>query len=164
MAEMGSHSDDQLHRHIVPAELAAIKGAECCRQRVGRGRSLSLGFGERVHHGKSELEDTFYGTWELGSYYPIWRILINDDIVMGHADAFDSISDMNEILSRIKIGRLKNVMMLNHLDISIECEGDIHIEFMPATSDEDDVFHVFLPNNIFVGFQPKRGWLLDKRD
>ena len=49
----------------IGAALRPMFGLACCRLRVGRFRSLSIGFGAERPHGKTDTQDSFYGEWEI---------------------------------------------------------------------------------------------------
>lgn len=56
-------------------------GKTCCRKRVGRSRSLSVGFGKKISHSKPDMADTYYGEWEIGTYSSPWRITCDEALL-----------------------------------------------------------------------------------
>jgi hypothetical protein len=138
--------------------LHGLLGKPCCRRRVGRSRSLALGFGERLVHSKTHLPDTFYGEWELGSYTASWRVLRGQRVVCGSNDAVASIEELNARIQGIDIGSVTALRMLSTLDVRVELDTGLSVDFLDATSDDDESFHVFGPEHLYVEFSQATGW------
>jgi len=132
-------------------------GKPCCRQQVGRGRSLSLGFGEKIRRATA-ISDGVYGEWEIGTYYGSWRVIHDGKILCGSRDAADSIEDLNVALSRIRFGRFANLRQLTDWDVRVELDNGVMIDFLAEVSDDDEVFHIFCPENRCVQFSIVGGW------
>jgi hypothetical protein len=143
---------------------AGLIGLQCCRQRVGRWGSLSLGFGGRVPHLKRNAVDTFYGEWELGTYSSAWRIVQHGQVVCGSLDAINSIEKLDGLLQTVKLGAVMGVEALSEFDIRILLNEGVHIDFMCASSDDDEMFHIFGPESIYVEYKCLGGWNVGKSD
>lgn len=137
-------------------------GKGCCRKRVGRMNSLSLGFGEKIFHGKNNLPDSYYGEWEIGTYIASWRIMHAGKIICGSNDEVDSFCELHEKLEKIAIGRITNIFLITEYDIRVEFENEICVDVMPASSEDDEYFHVFCPANLYVERSIVGGWKIGK--
>lgn len=135
-----------------------LLGKNCCRQRVGRGRSLSIGFGERVPQMTRKTIDGFYGEWEVGTYSSAWRIVLDGKIVLGSLDVTDSVDELDQRLQNIKLGSVTAIKVLSQFDIRLEFDGDAHIDFIYASTEDDEIFHIFGPENIYLEYTSSRGW------
>ena len=134
-------------------------GKPCCRKRVWRPRSLSFGFGEKPYHGNSKLVDDFYGEWEVGTYSSAWRVLQNKRIVCASNDTVDSVDELDGALKAVDFGRISSVEQPADLDLRLEFDAGIAVEFLAATSDDDECFHiVFRPGNMAIKFTVGAGW------
>jgi hypothetical protein len=139
-----------------------MMGNRCCRQRVWRPRSLSLGFGEKVYHGNPKLVDDFYGEWEIGTYYCAWRVIKDNRILCGSSDAVDSLDELDAALKRIDFGCIRSLTQPTQFDVRVLFDTGIAVEFLATTSDDDESFHIFCPQNISVEFSIQEGWTIGK--
>lgn len=137
-------------------------GKECCRQRVGRGRSLSIGFGKKRLHGKVNRPDDFYGEWEIGTYIASWRIVQEEIVLCGSQDVVDSLSELDQMLNTIQFGRIAAIKTIGKLDIRVELNNGIYIDFLGCSSEDDEIFHVFGPDNLYVEYSIKEKWRIGK--
>jgi hypothetical protein len=131
---------------------------QCCRQKVGRMRSLSLGFGQKRYHGNLRLNDDFYGEWEIGTYYSAWRVVKNGHILCGSQNVVDSTDELNTALGKIEFGRVDSLHQIGCFDVRLELDNDIAVDFISTISDNDECFHIFCPNNIYIAFSINEGW------
>lgn len=97
--------------------IAQLLGKRCCRKRIGRGKSLSLGFGDFVSHSIPSATDSFYGEWEVGTYFSSWRILNSGKVLCGSSDAADSLEELDGRLQDISLGVLNSIEVLESHDI-----------------------------------------------
>lgn len=146
----------------VSKNIVNLIGKECCRQRVGRSRSLSIGFGGKRLHGKANQPDNFYGEWEIGTYTASWRIVQEERILCGSQDVVDSLSELDQILNTIQFGRIVAIKVLGKLDICVEMDSGIHIDFLGCISEDDEIFHVFGPDNLYIEYSIKETWKIGK--
>ena len=137
-------------------------GKPCCRKRVWRSRSLSLGFGKKVYHKSPpfKLVDAFYGEWEIGTYCYAWRVIKNETILCASSDAVDSVDELDAAIKRIKFGRVVSLEQLTNLDVRVGFDSGIAVDFLATVSDEDEGFHIFCPENKFIGFTVGSGWTI----
>jgi hypothetical protein len=142
--------------------LAPLFGKACCRQRVGKMRSLSLGFGPKVKHGKSGLSDDFYGEWEVGTYSGSWRVVRDGRVVCGSTEVVDSLEELDGRIRSIVFGRLAAIEMVSKLDIRLVFEDGTHIDILATSSEGDELFHVFCPDHMFVEYTAPGIWKLGK--
>jgi hypothetical protein len=148
----------------IQGAFSGLIGLQCCRQRVGRGGSLSVGFGDRVPHSKRNTVDSFYGEWEVGTYSSAWRIAQHGRIVCGSMDAVHSIEKLDGLLQTVKLGAAMAIEALSEFDIRILLYEGVHIDFMCASNDEDEMFHIFGPGSTYVEYKCLGGWKVGKSD
>jgi hypothetical protein len=144
------------------AVLARIIGKRCCRQRAGEYRSLSLGFGEKVPHVRKKSVDSFKGEWELGTYSSAWRIVKNGAILCGSMNPVDSNEELEQQVEAIQLGAVMAIEMLSKFDIRITLDDGTLVEFMCASNYDENMFHIFGPDHIFLGYKSTDGWRLGK--
>ena len=148
--------------NVVQPAIADLIGKDCCRQRVGRMRSLSLGFGKKIPHGKARLVDDFYGEWEIGTYLAAWRVVHDGRILCGSQDIVDSVPELDERLSKIKFGRIKTISVFSKFDIRINFDGEKYLDFLGSGSDDDELFHIFCPESMHIEYSISGGWKIGK--
>ena len=149
--------DSEIAEYVAP-----LVGKPCCRKRIGRGRSLSIGFGGREYHHKSNLPDPFYGEWELGCYSSGWRIMQDGRIIFASNDPLDSIADFNMRLAEIPLGRFESISRCTEMDIRVRMDSGYGVDFLAGTSDDDESFHLFGPSKLYIQFTPAKGWKVGK--
>lgn len=143
--------------------LIGLTGKACCRQRVGRGRSLSLGFGEKIPHGRTRLVDGFYGEWEIGTYSAAWRIISDEKLLCGSQDVVDNLEELDKRLGEITIGRIESVCLVSKFDVRVNLDKGMHIDFLGAGSEGDEIFHIFLPDGQCLAYSVQSGWGVQSR-
>lgn len=144
--------------------LKPMFGKPCCRKQVGSMKSLSIGFGNKIQHGNPKLKDDYYGEWELGTYNSAWRVMDKRRILCGIHDPVDSIEELNGALNRIELGSITSLEHYRNLDVRVELDNNIIIDFLAATSDDDELFHIFCPGDKYVEFTVERGWTLGESE
>ncbi|SRR6266481_446555 len=144
----------------VQSAIVGLIGQACCRQRLGRFRSLTIGFGKKIPHGRPNLADDFYGEWQIGTYYAAWRVIKDGKILCGSRDVVDSLVELEERFRQIQLGRINGIWMVSEFDIRIDLDDGIHIDFLGAArEDEDDeMLHIFCPNGLYVRYSTLDGW------
>lgn len=138
--------------------ITGLIGQTCCRKRVGRMRSLSLGFGKEIPQSNPRLIDAFYGEWEIGTYTATWRIVHDGAILCGSQDVVENLAELDQRLSQIEIGRIKMIETTSKFDVCVNFEGGLSIDFLGATSENDEIFHVFCPSNTYLEYSIAGGW------
>jgi hypothetical protein len=134
-----------------------LVGKCCSRKEVGRMRSLSLGFGSEVPS-PIKLDQKIYREWEIGTYRSAWRVIRGGTVVCGSQDAVDSIDELNLALARIELGRFVSLQSVGDLDVRVNLDSGIAVDFLATASDEDESFHIFCPGERFVEFAVRGGW------
>jgi hypothetical protein len=148
----------------ISAAWAAAIGKQCCRQRVGRSKSLSIGFGAQVSHSIVDSQDSFYGEWEIGSYYSSWRIAKDGRILLGSTEGVDSVEALDAKLQQIRLGMLSEIEQTGSHDIRIALDNGVLVEFLCSFSGADEFFHIFGPNNVYVECRFPDVWTLRSSD
>jgi hypothetical protein len=140
-------------------------GKRCCRQQVGDWRSLSIGFGVKVPHVKPwKSVDSFYGEWEIGTYSAAWRIVHNGQVLCGSKDVVDSIDELDEKLQHEQLGRVVDIENVSSLDVRVTLDEGMFIDFLRASTEEDPIFHIFMPNDLFLEYTNVGGWRVRRSD
>jgi hypothetical protein len=134
-----------------------LLGKLCCKKRVWSFKSLTLGFGKKVYHGK-KLVDDFYGEWEIRTYCYAWRVIKNGQILCGSSDAVDRVDELTAVLKRIKFGRIISLDQLTNFDVRIGFDTGVAVDFLATVSDKDEGITIFCPNNRCVEFTTGSGW------
>ncbi|WP_156509242.1 hypothetical protein [Ralstonia mannitolilytica] len=140
--------------------ISDLLGKPCCRQRVGRMRSLSIGVGEKVPHGSPRMVDDFYGEWEIGTYSAAWRVVRDGRILCGSQDVIDSLAELDSKLNSVDFGLVTDVVQISKFDIRVCFAGATYVDFISAASGDDEIFHVFCPGNSCLEYSAAGGWRL----
>jgi hypothetical protein len=138
--------------------ISSIYGKKKCRVKVGNSRNLSLGFGEKIFHNNPRLNDKYYGEWEIGTYYGCWRIIKDNKILLGSSDTNADIKFLNGRINEIQFREISSIDNFSFFDVRVTFNDGMIIEFIPLYSDEDEFFHIFCPNNIYVEFNSEGLW------
>ena len=146
----------------VQTAINGLIGISCCRQRLGIKRSLSLGFGNKIPHDNSRLADSYYGEWEIGTYSAAWRVVYNGNVLCGSQDIIDSTLELEEQFRQIQLGRISGVYLASKFDVRVEFDDGKKIDFLGASSDDDEMFHIFCPNGLYVKYSTFIGWEIIK--
>jgi hypothetical protein len=141
----------------VKALIKPMLGKLCCKKRVWSFKSLTLGFGKKVYHGK-KLVDDFYGEWEIQTYCYAWRVIKNGKILCGSRDAVDHVDELTAVLKRIKFGRIILLEKLTNFDVRIVFDTGIAVDFLAAVSDKDEGLVIFCPEHKVIEFTVGSGW------
>jgi hypothetical protein len=141
-------------------------GLQCCRLRVGRSRSLSLGFGTKEPHGRPDMPDPFYGAWEVGTYSGAWRFVREGAVLCGSQELADSIEELDQrAREKIQPGRVIGITMLSPLDVRLVLDN-MFVDILAMSSDtvEDELFHVFGPDKLYIECSTPGTWKLGRSD
>jgi len=120
-------------------------------------RSLSLGFGEKV-----QSKSRPYGEWEIGTYGCAWRVVKSGTVLCGSQDSADKIQDLNAALNLIELGQFVFLRQLTDLDVRVQFDNGVTVDFLATISDGDECFHIFCPEEIYVEFSVGGGWRIGK--
>ena len=144
------------------AAINGLIGKPCCRQRLGSKRSLSIGFGNKIPHGNSRLVDSYYGEWEIGTYSATWRLVDNGKVLCGSKNVIGSLLELEDQFRQIQLGRISGVYLASKFDVRVEFDDGKKIDFLGASSDDDEMFHIFCPNGLYVKYSTFIGWEIIK--
>ena len=123
-----------------------------------------MGFGEKICHDNPKLVDTFYGEWEIGTYYCAWRVIQNQRVLVGSSDVVDSLDELDDALKRVDFGCIRSLAQQGSFDVRAEFDSGLAVEFLTTTSDEDESFHIFGPQSLHIAFSIGGGWTKGKAD
>ena len=132
-------------------------GKPCSQKQVGRGRSLSLGFGN------VNLNDKSYREWDVRTYSSAWRVVRAGLVLCGSQNVVDSIAELNLILERVDLGRFVSLRQITDLDVRIELDNETAVDFL-ATSNEDECLNIFCPGQRVIVFSIRGGWKMGPSD
>lgn len=121
-----------------------------------------MGFGKKIPHSKSKTTDTFYGEWEIGTYSAAWRIIHKGHVVCGSSDVVDSIDELDTRLQAIQLGTVLTVEVISQFDIRINLDNGVCIDFICASAEDDEIFHIFGPENIYIEYMCPSRWKVGK--
>lgn len=150
-------------KHLeIPTILADILQKSCCRKRVGEWKSISLGFGKKVFHTKKSI-DSFYGEWEVGTYSSNWEIYQDNNLLFSSKEKEITKIELDMKIQDLFIGYIEGIKVINDgLDVKLILNNNIDILFYAIKDEEDtEVVHFFAPNNIYIEFHPKIGWVVE---
>lgn len=138
-------------------------GQSCVRKRIGDYGMLSVDFGQKIYHNKPRHADPFYGEWQFGSYHCAWRIFRENRLVLGSKSLFETHTEFDVALQAIEFGKLQNFEQFNAVDFVLTLDNALQIEFLTCSNDDDDeTFHIFLPNNCILVYSLNKHWQYGK--
>ena len=79
-------------------------------------------------------------------------------MLCGSQDSADSVGDLNSALSRIEFGRFALLRQFTNLDVRVEFDNGLAVDFLATVSDEDECFHIFCPEGLYIEFSVVGGW------
>jgi len=132
-----------------------IIGKPCSRREVGRMRSLSLGFGNEGR--VSKISKTVYKEWR-SNILQCLESCSRGIVLCGSQDVVDSIDELNLSLGRIGLGRFMSLRQFSDLDVRIEFDSGVAVDFLATTSDDDECLHIFCPGERCIEFSVRGGW------
>ena len=141
--------------------LKSIVGQPCTRREVGRGKSLSLGFGE-IASDASRRNGKDYRKWEIGTYDGVWRVA-RGSVVLLSAQRSNDLGELNQELGAIELGAFMGLRQLSELDVRLELDNGVAVDFLGTSTDDDEYLHVFCPEKAYIEFSPK-GWRAARSD
>lgn len=122
-----------------------------------------MGFGKRIPHGNDRIASSYYGEWELGTYYSAWRFVMKGQILCGSQDDSDA-RVLDAAVSRIPLGSLSALRQASELDVRLEFADGLRVDFLATTSGEDECFQISCPDKRLVQFSFARGWEIGRSD
>ncbi len=139
--------------------LQKLKGKSCTLQRVGSDRSLFIGFGEIDNSGAKPHANVEFGTYDCA-----WRVSQEGKVICGSGDVVDEVIELEDCLSMVDLGCFSDLKLLTEFDVRLEFLTGVFIDVMCTISDDDEVLHVFFPDNEVLTFQPQVGWRFGRSD
>ena len=144
-------------------KLIKMVGLKCILQRIGDDRSLFVGFGE-LHSANSGRSIIPHAEWEIGSYDCGWRVARDGEIVCGKDDTIDDIRELKDRFSNIQLGSFVSLYNFSDFDTRIMFSCGTIIDILGTMSDDDEILHMFFPDNEVATFSIREGWLLGRSD
>lgn len=142
----------------IQQELNTVFGQTCCRQHVGNDLSLFLGFGEIVF-AKNPRGAAPHGKWEIGTYRSAWRMIENHSIICGSKELVDSADELRQEVVKLAGLECTKILMLTQFDVRVEFDRGFCVDFFGVFGDDDDVFHMFLPQGRVVSLSIRGEWV-----
>ncbi len=139
--------------------LDELVGKSCTLQRVGSDRSLFLGFGEI-----DRARTVPHAGTEIGTYDCAWRICQNGKVICGRNDPVDDVKELQEMLSSVDLGEFRSISLISEYDVRIQFSTGKTVDVLCTVSGDDEVVHVFFPENEVLVFQPEHGWRFGRSD
>lgn len=146
--------------------VSSIYGKKCCRVAVGDYKSLSFGFGAKIFLNDPRSKYEFYGEWEIGTFCAGWRVIKNNKIILGSRDSSGDGHDIHFLdnkINEVKFGELVGITNFSEFDVRVVFSNGITVDFIPAFSRKDHIFHIFCPEHKYIEF--KSGlWKIGRSD
>lgn len=140
--------------------VTSMRHERCNIKKIGKRRDLSIEFGERAEKNKWKIPFVEHRKWRLGTYRSAWRLLKDEKIICGSQDVADSVDDLNKKLANTEIGTLSNVELISAYDVRVSFSNNVIIDFFCTFEDEDEIFHIFGDDNLYVGYSIVEGWVI----
>lgn len=138
-----------------------IVGQPCTRKEVGSMRSISLGFGDEST-GATRRRNRHYRLWELGTYSGDWRLIHGASVLLARSNSSDA-GELDAGLESLHLGRFVGVQQLSNSAVRVNLDNGLSMELVGDASNDDEYFHVFCPENIYIEFS-RDGWRVGRSD
>jgi hypothetical protein len=112
------------------------------------------------------MQDLHYGEWELGTYTCGWRFVQDGAVVCGSQEIVDSNEELDKRVRRlVQPGRILAIEMPSPLDVRVILDN-MRIDFLAISSDsaDDELFHIFGPDSVYVEYSISGAWKLGRSD
>ncbi|MGY8767910.1 MAG: hypothetical protein ACKVH8_05665 [Pirellulales bacterium] len=137
---------------------------KCNLQRIGEYKSLTLGFG-KIENVVTPISNAAHGQWEIITYDCSWRVIKQGKVLCGSGDLVDSIDNLIESFSLLKLGRFVSLEHLSEFDIRVNFSSEMSVDLLCTTSEDDDeILQIFLPNHQVAIFSIIYGWKIGRSD
>jgi hypothetical protein len=143
------------------ARIDSLAGKPCRSKVVGEYKSLALGFGEEVSRPTARNPLAVRSEWEIGTYTAAWRIVHGNEVLCGSMDPVDGNDDLDLKVQGLQLGVAVKIEMTSRFDIRVVLSGESYVEFICASSDDDEIFHIFGPENFFAKYSLADGWTVN---
>ena len=141
--------------------LASLIDKHCSAKEVGEYKSLMIGFGGEVSRPTARNPLAVRHEWEIGTYTAAWRIVNDQEVLCGSMDPVNENTELDQKLQDLQLGFVVKIEMTSRFDIRIVLSGNSYVEFICASSDDDEMLHIFGPDNFFAKYSVVDGWAVD---
>jgi hypothetical protein len=145
----------------VRTRLASLVGKPCSAKWVGEYKSLAMGFGRDFPKPTSRNPLAVQYEWEMGTYTAAWRVVKDKKVVCGSMDLVDGNAELDNKLQELNLGSVVRIEMISGFDIRVVLTGQSCVEFICASSDDDEIFHISGPDHFFAKYSFAGGWVID---
>jgi hypothetical protein len=76
----------------------------------------------------------------------------------------EHIDDLRQKMSAIEWTQCSAIRQLTDLDVQVEFDNGVFVDFLATISDEDEVLHLFCPDKLVVTFSIAEGWMVGPSD
>lgn len=77
-------------------------------------------------------------------------------------DVVKSFKDLDGRLQALSFGKIESVESVSPFDIQVKLEGGVFIEIFGLSTHDDEIFHIFGPDDLYVDFKIVGGWTIGK--
>jgi hypothetical protein len=77
-------------------------------------------------------------------------------------DVVDSIDELDERLQAIRLGAVIAVEEQSQFEIRVKLDDGVFIDFICASAEDDEMFHIFGPESLYVEYTCPGGWKVGK--
>lgn len=141
----------------IKISIEKLFGQKCCKKIIHSNGNLSLGFGKKIYHNNLKLDCEYFGEWEVGSYYKSWRIIQENIILLGSGDT-DSNEEKKEKIDKINFDEILSIHQQTQFDVRVILKHNLIVDFLATFSENDELFHIFCPNNKFIEMDNQGVW------
>lgn len=146
----------------IPDEFSAMIGKHCNGKMVGEYRSLTVGFGDMLYRPTSKEPNGHRSEWEIGTYNAAWRIVQDDRVLLGSMNPVEDNGELDTVIQTIPIDKIIGIEMSTKFDVRLVLSGGIALDFLCASSDDDELIHVFGPNHFYAEYTISEDWVVSK--
>lgn len=140
------------------ARLASLTGKRCSAKVVGEYKSLMIGFGDEVSRPTTRNPLAVRSEWEIATYTAAWRFVHDNEVLCGSMDPVDGNDELDLKVQGLQFGYAVKIEMISRFDIRVVLSGQSYLEFICASSDDDEILHIFGPDNFFAKYSLADGW------
>lgn len=148
---------DEIMSHLAP-----MLYKECCKVRVHYSDSLTIGFGEKIYHNCERLVDPFFAEWEIRTDWCAWRIRKGNHVICGKDQLVETFEELHEIANKIVYGTLISISQPSDIDLRLEFDTGIVIEFFASLGFNDSYYEIFCPNDIVIVLLSRGNWIIER--
>jgi hypothetical protein len=73
-------------------------------------------------------------------------------------------AELDARLGAIVLAPVEEIRMISSLDIEIRLTSGVSVHFLGVASDDDELFHVFCPDKVYLEYSVASGWKIGKSD